>query len=470
MIASGRAARLICSCNWSLSAARSGALSWMKSASATQACIVATKRRRDGSAPGVNPLRSSAGQAFATFARSCCSASGAGSQATTSRPWASARATQPLPMTPVAMAAKVSSWVMTVMPNALLALLALFDGVGGGWKLAPAPRWPRASAEHGEIRHRAAFQRTRAARRQPQLAAALGGRQHPGTETLDDFARTLDQPTVARMHAALEPQIVLQANAHMPAEQHRLREHRHLHAPDAEAGPVRARRQVVNHGLHRASVCRGTPGNTEAQLKQWRIVEQPFLEQLLGEPQMAGVEYLQLGLEAERLYAFGGGPQLRWRRHVDVVAVTEVERAAIERADFRQQFLDMHQPGQPADQIGALAETHRLLTGADLQIAPHAGRQIDDDIGVGAANAVNHFAVQIRVTAATTRLRVAHMAMRHRRTGLRRLDRRRRNLLGSDGNRRVFAHRVTCAGDGAGDDDFMIHADGLALLAWLSGH
>src|SRR6218665_2575875 len=299
MIASGRAARLICSCNWSLSAARSGALSWMKSASATQACIVATKRRRDGSAPGVNPLRSSAGQAFATFARSCCSASGAGSQATTSRPWASARATQPLPMTPVPMAAKVSSWVMTVMPNALF---ALFDGVcvcvcgggGGNWRRPTGPRGPREYAERGEIRHRAAFQRTRAARRQPQLAAALGGRQHPSTETLDDFARTLDQPTPARMHAGIEPQIVLQAHTHMPAEQHRLREHRHLHAPDAEAGPVRARRQVVNHGLHRASVCRGTPGNTEAQLKQWRIVEQTFLEQLLGKPQMPGVEYLQL--------------------------------------------------------------------------------------------------------------------------------------------------------------------------------
>src|SRR6218665_1965570 len=152
----------------------------------------------------------------------------------------------------------------------------------GGWKLAPAPRWPRASAERAEIAYRAASQRTRAALRQPHRAAALGGRQPPGAETLDNFARTLDQRTVARMHAAIEPQIVLQANAHMPAEQHRLREHRHLHAPDAEAGPVRARRQVVNHGLHRASVCRGTPGNTEAQLKQWWIVEQTFLEQLLG--------------------------------------------------------------------------------------------------------------------------------------------------------------------------------------------
>src|SRR6218665_586474 len=94
---------------------------------------------------------------------------------------------------------------------------------GGGWKRPTAPRWPRASAERGEIGHRAAFQRTRAARRQPQLAAALGGGPPPGAETLDDFARTLDQRTVARMHAAIEPQIVLQANAHMPAEQHRLR-------------------------------------------------------------------------------------------------------------------------------------------------------------------------------------------------------------------------------------------------------
>ncbi len=50
--------------------------------------------------PFASPTRSSAGHAFATFARNCCSAPGAGSHATTSSPCANARDTQPLPMTP----------------------------------------------------------------------------------------------------------------------------------------------------------------------------------------------------------------------------------------------------------------------------------------------------------------------------------------------------------------------------------
>jgi len=47
--------------------------------------------------------------------RKACSAPGAGSQATTSRPWARARATQPLPITPLPSAAKVLISVMKVM-------------------------------------------------------------------------------------------------------------------------------------------------------------------------------------------------------------------------------------------------------------------------------------------------------------------------------------------------------------------
>ena len=73
----------------------------MKSASAQAASRLAAKARRDGSAPSQSPSLETAGQALSTAARSLASASGPGSQATTSRPRARQRAAQPAPITPV---------------------------------------------------------------------------------------------------------------------------------------------------------------------------------------------------------------------------------------------------------------------------------------------------------------------------------------------------------------------------------
>src|SRR5205823_11002943 len=72
----------------------------MKSAPFTADSGSAAKRRRDRLAPGFNPLLTRAGQALATLARSLASASGPGSQATTSSPWARQRAAQPAPIRP----------------------------------------------------------------------------------------------------------------------------------------------------------------------------------------------------------------------------------------------------------------------------------------------------------------------------------------------------------------------------------
>jgi hypothetical protein len=68
---------------------------------------------------------------------------------------------------------------------------------------------------------------------------------------------------------------------------------------------------------------------------------------------VAGVENFQLGFHAQLGDAFGAGAQLRRGGHVDGVAVAEVEGAAIEGADFRQQFFDVGQALQRADQVGA---------------------------------------------------------------------------------------------------------------------
>jgi hypothetical protein len=96
----------------------------MKSASATQASTLSKKRRRCIEASAARPLACKAGQALATRWRKAASAPGAGSQACTSRPWARARATQPLPITPLPRAAKVLISVMKGMFSSALSAVA----------------------------------------------------------------------------------------------------------------------------------------------------------------------------------------------------------------------------------------------------------------------------------------------------------------------------------------------------------
>ena len=231
----------------------------------------------------------------------------------------------------------------------------------------------------------------------------------------------------------------------MAAQQDRLSRHWHLHAANAKRGPVGAGGQVVHHRLHGRGIGGRAPGNAQAELEQ-RVVQQALLDHLVGKPEMPSVKNLELGLHAEFRDAFGTSTQGRRGGHVNGVTVAEIQRAAIERADVRQQFLHMHQPRQRADQIGGRAKVQRRLTATDFQVAPHAGRQVDDDVHTRVADARHHLAVQGRVTAALAGLRVTHMAVHHGGTGLGRLHRRRGDLRGRDGNGRMFVHRVAGAG------------------------
>ena len=79
----------------------SGALSWIQSTRAANPSAESAHVRRDGSAPGNSPSLAADGQALRTADPSLSDAPGAGSQATTSWPRASARTAQPAPMTPV---------------------------------------------------------------------------------------------------------------------------------------------------------------------------------------------------------------------------------------------------------------------------------------------------------------------------------------------------------------------------------
>lgn len=232
--------------------------------------------------------------------------------------------------------------------------------------------------------------------------------------------------------------------------------HRHLHATNAEAGPHGVGGQVVDHGFHGGGIGRRAPGNAQAQLEQ-RVIEQPFLDHLLGEPQVAGVEDFQLGLYAQFLDTFGAGTQLRRGGHVNGVAIAEVQRAAVQGADFRQQLFNVGQAGQRADQVGIGPELHGVLAATDLQVAAHAGGEVDDDVDVGLADALHHFAVQGHIAAELAGLWVAYMAMHHGGAGLGGLYRGGGDLFRGDRHVRASGGRVASTGECAGDDDVVVH-------------
>src|ERR1043166_9282498 len=101
----------------------------MKSAPFTADSGSAAKRRRDRLAPGLNPLLTRGGPAFAALARSLASASGPGSQATTSSPCARQHAAQPAPIRPAPTSATRRNCFFLAITNVLSFRLARAESI-----------------------------------------------------------------------------------------------------------------------------------------------------------------------------------------------------------------------------------------------------------------------------------------------------------------------------------------------------
>ena len=86
----------------------------------------------------------------------------------------------------------------------------------------------------------------------------------------------------------------------LAAEQNRLGDKGHLQPPYREAGPIGAGRQMAAHRQHRLCRRLRAPENAEAELEHVRRVDEPLGDELLGEPDMAELETLHLGLDARR--------------------------------------------------------------------------------------------------------------------------------------------------------------------------
>ena len=117
----------------------------------------------------------------------------------------------------------------------------------------------------------------------------------------------------------------------------------------------------------------------------------------------------------------------------------------------------MGQAGQRAHQVGIGPELHGILAATDLQVATHAGGEVDDDVDVGLADALHHFAVQRDVATELAGLGVAYVAMHDRGAGLGGLHGSGGDLLGSDRHVGASGGRVASTGECAGDDDVVVH-------------
>ena len=72
----------------------------------------------------------------------------------------------------------------------------------------------------------------------------------------------------------------------------------------------------------------------------------------------------------------------------------------------------MQQALDRTDEIGIVfIEVARALTVADHQVTPHAGSQVDDDIGVLGPNALHDITVVVDIADAFTGFGFTHMAM-----------------------------------------------------------
>jgi hypothetical protein len=122
---------------------------------------------------------------------------------------------------------------------------------------------------------------------------------------------------------------------------------------------------------------------------------------------MAGVEGLDLRLDAKLGHHAAHGAQHARRVGHDVIGLGEIHRAAIERADFRQAFADMcfMRSLAPAMSVPTGLSGSGFSVESEYHVAAHAGGQVQDHIDLGLADALGHFAVEIATSRAGCRFR-----------------------------------------------------------------
>src|SRR5277367_4982997 len=212
-----------------------------------------------------------------------------------------------------------------------------------------------------------------------------------------------------------------------------------------------------------AHVGRNSVGNAHAQLNERGRGQEPFLDHLPDEPEIAGVENLQLRLDPEILGNGGALAQIVGGGDVGAIAVAEVQGAAGQGGDIRPvkafmaQVDDMAHAVFLADEIAAGARRILQPVIAHHDVAAHAAGEIHEHIDFALADALDDFAVVLGLHAEGAGFGFAHVNVNDGGAGLGGRDGRGGDLFGGDGAVRALGDLGVIAGDGAGNDDVVIH-------------
>src|ERR1700674_1740630 len=253
----------------------SGALSCTKSAPATAASTLSATSSLPSAGRGIIVSFRHARRAFSSISATLRPASGSGSYNWTSMPWSRKRAAQPPPMT-------------------------------------PPPRSPTRRGLAVELTASVTLL-------QAQLGSNLVWAEDSHIHALEDADGAFDELAIRRQLSAREVDVVLEADPHVAARQHRHPDVGELHAPDREGREHRSRWQLPDHAHQSAWVVGRTVGNPHAELDHWRIVDQALTHELFDHHEVACVEDLQLGADPEGLHPAGRGSHYRGAVGPDVV-------------------------------------------------------------------------------------------------------------------------------------------------------
>ena len=133
--------------------------------------------------------------------------------------------------------------------------------------------------------------------------------------------------------------------------------------------------------------------NTEAELKHRFALDQTLFDQLMGEHDVTGFEYLEFGFNPEFRNASSHDTQVGGL--VNKYGFAKIEPANIERADVWAQFLDVLEPVEGLNQR-CTGPPDRGIDFAGAEPRTLAGGQVYQYVDVRITNTFNHFAKQGR--------------------------------------------------------------------------
>src|SRR5262249_36798494 len=129
---------------------------------------------------------------------------------------------------------------------------------------------------------------------QPELLTHFVRSEDAHVHPAEDRDSALDELRVRREDAAREVEVVLEADAHVAADDRGEGGIRKLHPPDRERREDAACRQLPDEREERPGIVRGAVGDAHAELDQNRVLDQALGDHLLDEHELPGVEDLEL--------------------------------------------------------------------------------------------------------------------------------------------------------------------------------